>query len=234
MRCSTKVFVRTAGLLALAVTFAAPIAAADDTKQPSPPAKGTPGGPGLGGPRVPPEGVKGNERFDNGEKGKGAERQRKAPPQLWFGTLKQMTLTDAQKASIDPLVAEWQKSEEAFRTENGPKLKELEEKRKAEAKANGKASEETMKAIGEINAKRPKPEPIEEKIFALLNAEQQKEFKAKLEAGMARGRGEGQGRGPKRDGENPPKRGNGAGRGTGGAGGGTGGGSGGTGGNGTK
>lgn len=196
---------RTAGVLALAVAFVTPSALADDTKQPNPP---TPpakerqnGGPGLSGPKVPAEGVKGNDNFDGKAKAKAA-RQSKVAPAVWFATLKQLTLTDAQKLEIEPMVAEWNQREAEFRKEFAPKIKELEEKRKAEIKEGGKPTPETVKALEEQLANRPKAEPVQEKIFAKLTAEQQKEFKEKLEGAMKRKR-DGAGSGGDKPGDAP-------------------------------
>lgn len=206
-------FIRPVGLLALALTFATPAVAFDDT---TPPANGTQ--PPLRGPRVPPadgEGRgKGRER-PAGERPAGDRARGDRPAGRaggldgWVAQIKALSLTPDQTAKVDALVAEFKAKSEAWTAANGEKAKELEAKAKEERAANKEASEETKKAIRELNESRPKPTEYQGKIEALLTDEQKTQLKANQDKAKSENR-EKRREGAKKSRENggtPPARG---------------------------
>ncbi|MBL9118926.1 MAG: hypothetical protein JNL80_03300 [Phycisphaerae bacterium] len=93
--------------------------------------------------------------------------------------VKQLELTSDQTAKIDAHVAEFQAAQQAWMQENGTKAKALEAKSREEKK-NGDLSEATKKELAELNATRPSPPQVQEKITALLTVEQKAALETKL------------------------------------------------------
>jgi len=121
---------------------------------------------------------------------------------MYMKAFHELKLSDEQKTKSDAIFAEWQKKEDEFQKASGDKIKALEEKRKEEVKKDGKPSEETMKALKESVAGRPKFDDASKQADALLNADQKKELEEKMAKSRERGRG---GDNPKRGAEGDGK-----------------------------
>lgn len=194
--------------LARAVTIAAllmgssiaTIASADDDKPTTPPArdpgKGNGKGSGKNGdnpPRTPPEGVRGPNR-GGGEGGKDGARSRgrdaaEGRSNQAFAIVNSLNLSADQKTKVQALKKEWDDSVAAFEKEYGPKLKELEEKRDAEKKANGKVSPETIEAVKAIQKSRPSLDKFTPRLLEVLTPEQKQQYEAKVKEAAAERRG---------------------------------------------
>lgn len=202
-------FARTAGLLAATIALAAPAASWATTLQDAPPATDRPPtdrpqrdrgpsrdqspgqnpsqnpgqNPGQGRqrpsyPNQPPQDPAGRERA--ARDGRAARNPGGALP--WMRFLEPLELTSAQKQLIEPMVADFRKAQEKFRTETMPKVHELQEAQRKEAEAGGPAKNPAVeKQIEDYMALAPKEADLQKRITAVLNPEQAEAFKAKIE-----------------------------------------------------
>jgi Spy/CpxP family protein refolding chaperone len=176
------------GLLAFALLIATPAASfADDTA--APPANPGRERPPVREPRVPPEGGRGKAAPDGeakarrgeGRPGQGVAMGRAGGFLGWVAQVKELTLADDQKTKVDAIIKEFETSQREWNEKNGEKAKELEAKAREEKKA-GAMSEETKKAVEELNSSRPKPPEFQKRITELLTDDQRKELDAKIAA----------------------------------------------------
>jgi Spy/CpxP family protein refolding chaperone len=188
-------FARTAGLLALTVALTTPVfAMSQETPPADAPARPTGDAPPTRGPRVPGDAKKADgERKAPKREGAegGGRREGGAANTPFFRALREVKLTDEQKAKIEPIMEKARADQKAFQEANGPKIRELEQKRKDEVANGGRPSEETRKALEEIMSKRPKFDEAQKQVTALLTPEQQAEVKATMEKMNQRREGRG-------------------------------------------
>lgn len=158
----------------------------------TPPPAGGQGGKGgdLGGPPVGPGAHEGDGDF-GGERGPGkgakggAMGQRVQSGRAWMMTFGEMkaSLTDDQRAKAEQIEKDFRAKEEAWRKENGEKMKALAEKMRG---SGGAPDPETMQQMKAMNESRPKIDEMQKQIFGMLTAEQQETFKKNLAANEAK------------------------------------------------
>jgi hypothetical protein len=178
--------------LAAASLLTAAIALADDAKAPP-----------LGGPPVAKDADTGKDGFGMEGGPKGRERPMQAAlaerrnAELWRRALEQVmpTLPQEVQGEIRAIRADFDQRMRSWREENGPKLKELEEKVRgrrqgmqdggdADAKpaAPAKPDPAIAQEMQRLRATAPKAEEAQAKVWALFTPEQQEAFKKQYDA----------------------------------------------------
>lgn len=158
----------------------------------TPPPAGGQGGKGgdLGGPPVGPGAHEGDGDFGGeGRPGRGARGgamgDRMRSGRAWIMTFGEMkaSLSDEQRAKAETLEKDFRSKEEAWRKENGEKMKQLAD---AMRDSGGTPDPETVKQMKALQESRPKLEEMQKQVFALLTPEQQETFKKNLAANEAK------------------------------------------------
>lgn len=176
--------------------LATPVAWADDAKAPP-----------LGGPPVAKDADTGKDGFGM----EGGPRNRERPMQAmladrrnaetWKRALDAVlpTLSQELQGQIREIRTDFERRSKAWREENGPKLKELEEKLRTKRDAKPadpgtdgapaapagpapKPDPELAQELQRLRATAPKPEEAQAKVWALLTPEQQAQFKERYDA----------------------------------------------------
>lgn len=158
----------------------------------TPPPAGGQGGKGgdLGGPPVGPGAHEGDGDFGGegrpGKGGKGgAMGQRMQSGRAWMMTFNEMkaSLTDDQRAKAEQIEKDFRVKEEAWRKENGEKMKALAE---AARNSGGAPDPQTMQQMKALNDSRPKLDEVQKQIFGMLTPEQQETFKKNMAVNEAK------------------------------------------------
>jgi Spy/CpxP family protein refolding chaperone len=120
---------------------------------------------------------------ERGPRGEGPWAERRGEmTQKVMETIKQLNLSEEQKAELKQIHEDAKVARETFKAEHGEELKALHEEMKAarQAKDIDKAKEIGGK-IRELMAQGPSPKDTMDKVKAVLTPEQQEQLKAKLE-----------------------------------------------------
>jgi hypothetical protein len=132
----------------------------------------------LAGPKVEEEPADADNPAFGGE-----DRMRQTidvPPARWFGILRDVELTEAQRTQAVAIAMEYQEVSRKFRKENAGALRELQERIK-KSRAENDFDPKLRELNREIQSGAPEAQPYQDRIWSLLDAAQQETFKAKLE-----------------------------------------------------
>jgi len=155
----------------------------------------------LGGPPVAPGAHEGDGNFGGagkpGKGGKGGQGpggmggmggDRNKGGRAWMITFKEIqpSLTDDQKSKTEQMKKDFEAKSEAWRKENGEKMKELAEQARGASASGGKPDQAVMDQLKQLNESRPKVEELQKQVFGTLTPDQQNDFKQKLAANEAK------------------------------------------------
>lgn len=137
----------------------------------------------LAGPKVEPEATQ--QRNNPGRPNANAGDQKREidiPFQQWVGAIRGLGLSQEQQEKARAAVAEFQEATREFQNEHGDAMRQLVSEMR-EARQNGtEPPKEARDQMRQFEEARPKPDVYKERIWALLNEQQQNQMKEKLEA----------------------------------------------------
>ncbi|MGI9015463.1 MAG: hypothetical protein ACR2GY_14620 [Phycisphaerales bacterium] len=96
-------------------------------------------------------------------------------PQRWLEMVRELNLTDEQRAAIEGQVAAFENQQRAFQAEHGETLRKFNEARQQARRDgnDGRLDRELIEKVQAAQAVAPKPEAFQQAVWDLLNDEQQ-------------------------------------------------------------
>lgn len=133
----------------------------------------------FSGPKVDESAPSDRPDRPGGDRGR-ARANEGAQPRLWMMAMRDMDLSDEQREKVRFVMQDLQDSMRKFRETHGEEMRGLMETMR-EARENGTMPpREVAEKLRSLEQSRPKIEQYQEKIWSILNDEQQKELRAKL------------------------------------------------------
>lgn len=135
----------------------------------------------FSGPKVDESAQSDRPNRPGGERGR-ARANEGMQPRLWMMAMRDMDLSDEQREKVRFVMQDLQDSNRKFRETHGEEMRGLMETMR-EARENGAMPpREVAEKLRSLEQSRPKIEQYQEKIWSILNEEQQKDMRAKLAA----------------------------------------------------
>ena len=132
----------------------------------------------LAGPKVDEEPASDDNPAFGGEER--ARQTTQIPPGRWFLILQEIELSDEQRAEANAIAEEYEQAASKFRAETRVEMRQLQDEIDKAREAN-LDDPKLRERYREIQSKAPPPQAYQDRIWQILNAEQQEVFRAKLE-----------------------------------------------------
>lgn len=168
-----------AAVLALALCSVLSLAtyADDDTAAPAKPAAKDDGGL-LAGPKVDEEpAAPDNPAFAGEDK---MRQSVEIPALRWFMVVNELELSDEQSADVKNIASEYQDALRTFRKDHAEELSQL-QARMRESRASGNFDPKLRDAYRQVQDQAPAAEPFQDRIYKLLDEQQQADLRERLE-----------------------------------------------------